>query len=99
MTSASLVGVVRPNPRKFRQAVCHNISGSNRIEIDRNSSVTEGIVPVKIEPISTSEGCTRLWKSEIQFDGIFEGLGVQPHVEKVGTFVIELDWERRHLPR
>jgi glycerol uptake facilitator-like aquaporin len=25
-------GVVRPNPRKFRQAVCHNISGSNRIE-------------------------------------------------------------------
>jgi hypothetical protein len=34
-------------------------------------------------PISTSEGCTRLWKSEIQFDGIFEGLGVQPHVEKV----------------
>ena len=29
-------------------------------------------------PISTSEGCTRLWKSEIQFDGIFEGLGVQP---------------------
>jgi potassium-dependent mechanosensitive channel len=26
------VGVVRPNPRKFRQAVCHNISGSNRIE-------------------------------------------------------------------
>jgi hypothetical protein len=29
-------------------------------------------------PISTSEGCTRLWKPEIQFDGIFEGLGVQP---------------------
>ena len=27
---------------------------------------------------STSEDCTRLWKSEIQFDGIFEGLGVQP---------------------
>jgi hypothetical protein len=26
------IGVVRPNPRKFRQAVCHNISGSNRIE-------------------------------------------------------------------
>ena len=26
------VGVVRPNPRKFRQAVCDNISGSNRIE-------------------------------------------------------------------
>jgi hypothetical protein len=35
-------------------------------------------VPVKIEPISTSEGRTRLWKPEIQFDGIFEGLGVQP---------------------
>ena len=29
-------------------------------------------------PISTSEGCTRLWKPEIQFDGIFEGLGAQP---------------------
>jgi transposase, IS6 family len=35
-------------------------------------------VAVKIEPISANEGCTRLWKSEIQFDGIFEGLGVQP---------------------
>ena len=33
---------------------------------------------VKIEPISANEGCTRLWKSEIHFDGIFEGLGVQP---------------------
>ena len=29
---AQQVGVVRPNPRKFRQAVCNNISGSNRIE-------------------------------------------------------------------
>ena len=28
---------------------------------------------VKIEPISANDGCTRLWKSEIQFDGIFEG--------------------------
>jgi amidase len=35
---------------------------------------------LKIEPISTSEGCTRLWKPEIQFDGIFEGLGVQPQI-------------------
>ena len=33
---------------------------------------------MKIEPISANEGCTRLWKSEIHFDGIFEGLGVQP---------------------
>ena len=31
-------------------------------------------------PISTSEGCTRLWKPEIRFDGIFEGLGVQLHL-------------------
>jgi len=28
--------------------------------------------------MSANEGCTRLWKSEIHFDGIFEGLGVQP---------------------
>ena len=33
---------------------------------------------MKIEPISAHEGCTRLWKSEIHFDGIFEGLGLQP---------------------
>jgi hypothetical protein len=39
----------------------------------------KGIVAVKIEPISANEACTRLWKSEIHFDGIFEGLGVQPH--------------------
>jgi hypothetical protein len=32
-------------------------------------------VPVKIEPISANEGCTRLWKSEIHFDGIFRGFG------------------------
>jgi hypothetical protein len=48
----------------------------HRIEIDRSSSATKGIVAVKIEPISANEGCTRLWKSEIHFDGIFEGLRV-----------------------
>ena len=35
---------------------------------------------VKIEPISANEGCTRLWKAE-SFGGIFEGLGVQPHLD------------------
>jgi hypothetical protein len=48
------------------------------LEFNRSSSATKGIVAVKIEPITANEGCTRLWKSEIQFDGIFEGLGVQP---------------------
>jgi hypothetical protein len=49
---------------------------------------------VKIEPISANEGCTRLWKSEIHFDGIFEGLGVQPHVVYgliVGTIYAAVD--------
>src|SRR5580692_13005138 len=58
----------------------------HRIEIDRSSSATKGIVAVKIEPISANEGCTRLWKSEIHFDGIFEGLGVQPHKVKFPSF-------------
>jgi hypothetical protein len=44
----------------------------------RRSSKTEQRMVERAIPISTSEGCTRLWKSEIQFDGIFEGLGVQP---------------------
>jgi DNA-binding GntR family transcriptional regulator len=57
----------------------------HRIEIDRSSSATKGIVAVKIEPISANEGCTRLWKSEIHFDEIFEGLGVQPHFDNAET--------------
>ena len=43
---------------------------------------------MKIEPISANDGCTRLWKSEIQFDGIFEGLGVQPRVPKSSAILI-----------
>jgi len=35
---------------------------------------------IALNTYTTSEGCTRLWKSEIQFDGIFEGLGVQPQI-------------------
>jgi hypothetical protein len=31
-TASNQLGVARSNTRKFRQAVCHNISGSNRIE-------------------------------------------------------------------
>ena len=61
--------------------------------IDRSSSATKGIVAVKIEPISANEGCTRLWKPEIHFDGIFEGLGVQPikgyfYTNLVGTLAL-----------
>ena len=68
------------------------------------------MVPVKIAPISTSEGCTRLWKPEIQFDGIFEGLGVQPQsvkedalgfdpgvCEQVAGVPIPWDLDRMHL--
>src|ERR1700676_3122792 len=66
-------GLRKPFVAFFQCQVCQH-----RIEIDRSSSATKGIVAVKIEPISANEGCTRLWKSEIQFDGIFEGLGVQP---------------------
>jgi hypothetical protein len=76
----------------FQCQVCQH-----RIEIDRNSSATKGIVAVKIEPISANEGCTRLWKSEIHFDGIFEGLGVQPlsplvfeHINVLGRYAFSL---------
>jgi hypothetical protein len=64
-------------PAFFRCQVCQH-----RIEIDRSSYATKGIVAVKIEPISANEGCTRLWKSEIHVDGIFEGLGVQARMPK-----------------
>jgi len=40
----------------------------------------------------TSEGCTRLWKFAIQFDGIFEGLGVQPRFSKLSRETIPDAW-------
>ena len=46
----------------------------------------------EIEPISANEGCTRLWKPEIQFDGSMEGLGVQP--QQLDTATIGM-----HVPR
>jgi hypothetical protein len=42
-------------------------------------------------PISANEGCTRLWKSEIHFDGIFEGLGVQPRNRNLHSGAHEAD--------
>jgi hypothetical protein len=75
----------------FQCQVCQH-----RIEIDRSSSATKGIVAVKIEPISANEGCTRLWKSEIHFDGIFEGLGVQPHLEEIAKGVANMPISLNH---
>src|SRR5208283_546450 len=76
------------NTVKRRRRVCSRFRVAMRVFFP--ASVTAAVkgdlvIVVKIEPISANEGCTGLWKSEIHFDGIFEGLGVQPHTGQIPT--------------